>query len=124
MLIPAVYIAANYGLTTLYWTRSLVRLEGMIVNMFFAYYLIHQSPWKMFVNVLPVFVSCIAMDVVAYILLSFNDSIICSFIWVILSGITYVFFLSLFPNEKQLLQNLYETGKHKLFHNITSRRSI
>jgi PST family polysaccharide transporter len=123
VLIPAVYIAASYGFTILYWTRSLVRFELMIVNMFFAYYLIHQSPWKMFLNVLPVFLSCVAMAIIAYILLSLNDSIICSFIWVILSGITYLIFLSLFPNEKQLLQNLYEKGKHKLF-DITSLKSI
>ena len=123
VLIPAVYIAASYGFTILYWTRSLVRFELMIVNMFFAYYLIHQSPWKMFLNVLPIFLSCVAMAVIAYILLSLNHSFICSFIWVILSGITYLIILSLFPNEKQLLQNLYEKGKHKLF-DITSLKSI
>lgn len=123
VLIPAVYIAASYGFTILYWTRSLVRFELMIVNMYFAYYLIHQSPWKMFLNVLPVFLSCVAMAVIAFILLSLNNSFICSFIWVILSGITYLIFLSLFPNEKQLLQNLYEKGKHKLF-DKTSLKSI
>ena len=118
VLIPAVYIAASYGFTILYWTRSLVRLEGMLVNMFFAYYLIHQSPWRMFLNVLPVLISCVAMVTMAYILLNLNNSNICSFIWVFLSGISYVLILSFFPKEKLILQNIYKKGKHKLFQDI------
>lgn len=108
VLIPAVYIAAHYGFTVLYWTRSLLRLEAMSVNFFFAYYLIRQSPWKMFLNVLPEILSCIAMSLVAYLLLNFNNSLICSIIWIIICTVIYIISLSCYPYERSLMLRIYK----------------
>lgn len=108
VLIPAVYIAAHYGFTVLYWTRSLMRLEGMAVNLFFAYYLIRQSPWRMFLNVLPEILSCIAMSLVAYLLLNFNNSLICSIIWIIICTVIYIISLSCYPYERSLMLHVYK----------------
>jgi PST family polysaccharide transporter len=108
VLIPAVYIAAHYSFTVLYWTRSLLRLEAMSVNFFFAYYLIRQSPWKMFLNVLPEILSCIAMSLVAYLLLNFNNSLICSIIWIIICTVIYIISLSCYPYERSLMLRIYK----------------
>ena len=108
VLIPAVYIAARYGFTALYWTRSLMRLEGMTVNLFFAYYLIKQSPWRMFLNVLPEIISCIAMSLVAYLLLKFNNSLIYSIIWIIPCAIVYLISICCYPNERSLILCIYK----------------
>lgn len=108
VLIPAVYIAAHYSFTVLYWTRSLLRLEAMSVNFFFAYYLICQSPWKMFLNVLPEILSCIAMSLVAYLLLNFNNSLICSIIWIIICTVIYIISLSCYPYERSLMLRIYK----------------
>ena len=114
VLIPAVYIAASYSFMALYWTRSLIRLEGMAVNMFFAWYLIRQSPWRMITNVLPEIVGCLSMSVVATLLLSINRSIVCSLLWIIPSAIVYFATISLFSKEKQLLTQLYTHFSQKL----------
>ena len=51
-LVPAVVISTQYGFRALYITRSFIRLQSVIVNLIILYYLIRQSPWKMFVNIL------------------------------------------------------------------------
>ena len=114
VLIPAVYIAAHYGFTVLYWTRSLMRLEGMAVNLFFAYYLIRQSPWRMFLNVLPEIIGCLVMSSVAYALLNLNDSIVYSILWIIPCAITYIVTICCHKRERQLVKNIYEKCLQKL----------
>jgi len=114
VLIPAVYVAVGYGFTALCWTRSLVRFEGMAVNMFFAWYLIRQSPWRMITNVLPEIAGCLSMSVVATLLLSINRSNVCSLLWIIPSAIAYFTTISFFSKEKQLLMQLYTQLSQKL----------
>jgi PST family polysaccharide transporter len=114
VLIPAVYIAAGYGFTALCWTRSLVRFEGMAVNMFFAWYLIRQSPWRMITNVLPEIVGGLSMSIVAILLLSLNDSMVWSLLWIIPSAFAYFTTLSFFSKEKLMLYHLYVKGKQQL----------
>jgi len=107
VLIPAVYIATGYGFTALYWTRSLVRLEGMAVNMFFAYHLIRQSPWKMITNVLPEIIACLFMCASAYLLLHIYNSIAWSLLWIVLCAAIYIAILCIFRREKQIIKELY-----------------
>lgn len=61
VLIPAVYISAKISFEALYWTRTLVRLEGMILNLYFAYKLIKLSPWKLLINNSHVFLTTVAL---------------------------------------------------------------
>lgn len=115
VLIPAVYIAVGYGFTALCWTRSLVRFEGLAVNLFFAWYLIRQSPWRMITNVLPEIVGCLSMSVVAILLLNIDDSMACSLLWIIPSMLVYFTTISFFSKEKQLLMQLYTLLSQKLY---------
>ena len=107
VLIPAIIIAGQYGFKALYVTRSLVRLEGVFVNMIFVYIIIKQSPWKMILNVLPQFICSLIMALVAYILLSINNGLIISFVWVVVCACVYFGALyCLFPKEKETIINI------------------
>lgn len=100
VLIPAVIIAVQYGYTALYWTRSLVRIEGVVLNLIFAYILIKQSPLKMITNILPETLACIVMSTFAYFMLQINDSIIMSFIYIAICIVLYFVTIYLLPGEK------------------------
>lgn len=117
VLIPAVIISGKYGFRALYITRSLIRLELVMVNLIFVYVLIKQSPWKMFVNILPEILSCIVMAVAAWLLLKVNDNIALSFVWVGVCATVYFAVLYLFPGNRALLLNL----KDRMFSLIKSR---
>lgn len=106
VLIPAVIISGQYGFRTLYITRSLVRLEGVVVNLIAIYILIKQSPWKMFTNIIPEIFSCLVMVVVALGLLKLNNSIVVSFVWIFICAVIYFAVLYLFPKERILLIGL------------------
>ena len=103
VLVPAVYIAVQYGFTALYWTRSLVRLEGVLVNIIFAYILIKQSPWQMFKNILPEAFSVTIMGVVAYLLLSISNSILISFVYIPICIIVYFGILYIIPEDRGII---------------------
>lgn len=104
---PTILIAINYGFEILYWSRSLVRLVGMVVDMIIIKVLIDLSPWKMIANVLPVIIACLIMCIAAYLLLSINQSIIWGLSSVIIScavyfGVLYFFF----PKERQVFHSV------------------
>lgn len=107
VLIPAVVVSIRYGFTTLFWTRSLIRLEAVLVNIILIYYCIKIRPWRMINNVLPEFIACFFMTIIASLLLSFSNGIAISFVWVIISGFCYVGFLCLFPGERQVLAQIW-----------------
>lgn len=117
VLIPAVIISGQYGFRALYITRSLIRLELVIVNLIFVYVLIKQSPWKMFVNILPEILSCSVMAIVAWLLLKVSNSMVLSFVWIGVCATVYFAVLYLFPGNRALLLNL----KDRLFSLIKSR---
>ncbi len=106
VLIPAVIISGQYGFRALYITRSLIRLELVIVNLIFVYVLIKQSPWKMFVNILPEILSCSVMAIVAWLLLKVSNSMVLSFVWIGVCAAIYFIVLYMFPNDRVLILNL------------------
>lgn len=111
ILIPAIIISGQYGFKTLYITRSLVRLELVLVNLIAVYVMIKQSPWKMLVNIVPETVSSIIMAVVAYLLLLLNDNIILSFVWVVICiGVYFLSLYYLFPKERSIINSLLQTA--------------
>lgn len=110
VLVPAVIISGKYGFRPLYITRSLVRLEGILVNFIFVYITIKQSPWKMIVNVLPETLSCCVMTCVGLLLLRFNSSFALSFVWIIVCAMVYFITLSLFPDDRRILLRLKDKG--------------
>ncbi len=114
VLVPAVIIAGKYGFRALYVTRSLVRMELVLVNMVFVYMLIKQSPWKMFTNILPELLSSIVMAIAGWLLLKINDSIIVSFAWIAICAVIYFLVLQLFPEDRALLISIKNNSFKKL----------
>lgn len=114
VLIPAVFIAVQYGFSALYWTRSLIRIQLIAVNMLFAYLLIRQSPWRMIMNVLPELIACVVMLLVAHQLLHFNSTLYCSMAWLFLSVSIYFACLAVFPKDRELMMQLAKSIKKKL----------
>ncbi len=110
VLIPAVIISGRYGFEALYITRSLIRLELILVNMIAVYILIKQSPWNMIVNILPQIVSALLMAIVGYVLLSINDSIMMSILWVIICILVYFASLYiLFPGDRSIITTIKQS---------------
>ena len=106
VLIPAVIISGQYGFRALYITRSLVRLELVLVNVIFVYVMIKQSPWKMFTNILPEVCSCLVMGLVAFGLLRISRAIVPSFIWIGICVLVYFAMLYLFPKDRKIILGL------------------
>ena len=106
VLVPAVIISGKYGFEALYITRSLVRIELIVVNLIMVYISIKQSAWKMFVNIIPELLSCVVMAVVGFGLLQLDNSIILSFAWVAICMVIYFSVLWLFPSDRVILNNM------------------
>lgn len=111
VLIPAIIISGKYGFKALYITRSLIRIELIVVNVIAVYLMIKQSPWKMIVNVIPQATSALIMAVTGYLLLRINHGIVLSFVWVAVCVVVYFAALYfLFPAERQIIANLKQTA--------------
>lgn len=99
---PTVLIAVRYGFQTLYVARSLIRLEGIVVDMLLLYLIFGISSAKMLINVLPAFVSSILM-IVVYRLLPNGPSYFCTIMKLLACGLTYVLIIIAFPNERSIV---------------------
>ena len=102
---PTVLIAVNYGFETLYTARSLVRFEGMAVNMFIMYYMLKISPIDMMKNIFPSMFASIVMMGVAFLLLSFANSMFWQIASACLCGIIYILIVLSFKKERKLLMS-------------------
>lgn len=110
VLIPALIISGQYGFEALYITRSLIRLELVAVNMIAVYILIKQSPWRMIVNIMPQICAALLMGIVGCILLSINNCLVLSFVWITICMIIYFGSLYLlYPSERTTFDFLKQT---------------
>ena len=111
VLIPAIIISGQYGFEPLYITRSLVRLELVLVNLIAVWVMIKQSPWKMIVNILPQITCSVIMALIAYGLLKINSGMVMSFVWVVICiGVYFGTLYLLFPNERSEMHSLLQTA--------------
>lgn len=106
VLVPAVYISIDYGFSTLFYTRSLIRLQSVVVYMIFIYYAIKLSPLSMIGNLLPEFLSCLLMTFTAACLLRISSDNFISFLWIGVCAGVYISFLYLFPKERVIIKKL------------------
>ena len=107
VLIPAIILSGQYGFQALYVTRSLIRLELVLVNLVAVYIIINQSPWKMLMNIMPESLCALIMGFVAYILLAISHNIVWQFVSIILCAIIYFMALYyIFPNERETINRL------------------
>lgn len=115
VLIPAVIISVNYGFKTLYWTRSLIRLEGVAVDLILVYIVIQQPVTKILKNLAPEVISSIIMSIFAYCLLKIDDGIAWGIISCVLcSAFYFITLYFLFPYERPVIWRLISSICSKL----------
>lgn len=107
VLVPAVIISGQYGFSALYVTRSLVRLELVLVNFVAVYYTIKLPALKMIINILPQLVASIMMACFGWFLLSLSSNSWMSILWVFLCIVFYFALLWLLPSERPLLVKVW-----------------
>lgn len=104
VLWPVVLVAVKYGFETLYMARSLVRIEGIVVNLCIVGFVIKMPVGRMITNIIP---SCIAASFMFLILLlPTSESMWINIIYAIIAAIIYIGVLLLFPNERKTLLNM------------------
>ncbi|MCE5345946.1 MAG: lipopolysaccharide biosynthesis protein [Bacteroidales bacterium] len=114
VLVPTIVISINYGFRTLYISRSLVRIEAILVNMIITYVFIKLSAWKMIKNLLPELFASTIMGLVAYSLLMINNSIVWSFMSVLICIIIYFTCIMQFTKEKRLVISIKDQLLQKI----------
>lgn len=100
VLIPVIIFSAQQGFETLYIWRSLVRLEGIGVNLIIMYIIIRISPLEMFNNIKLSIFATIVMSGVALGLQQVSDSIVWSIFSVLVCIVVYFCTLLLFPASR------------------------
>lgn len=102
-VIPALIIAVKYDFAVLYTTRSLLRLQSVLVDCLLMYFCIKLSIWKMVKNITPAFIASGIMFVIGYGLRMISHNIVWSFVFIFICVVIYFSVLSLFKDEKWYL---------------------
>ena len=105
VLWPAVIISARYGFETLYVTRSLVRLELVLVQLLIMYFVVKMSPVKMFVNIWPSCFASLVMLGIAIALRQIGDSLTWQLVSIGICTIVYFIVILCFHQEREILWN-------------------
>lgn len=100
VLCPAMLIAVRYDWEVIYTTRSLVRLQAVIVNLILMHYVVKLSAISMFKNILPSIVASGIMGVLGVVVLSLNTSIWSHLLAVFVCVISYFSIVLLFKGER------------------------
>lgn len=109
---PVVFIAVKYGFHVLYVARSVVRLELVLVNMIILYMLVHFSPWKMILNVMPALIASAPIFLIAFGMKWIDDSLLSQVTAIVLSSLVYVVIIYQFPVEQHII-NTYIIKRKK-----------
>ena len=114
VLCPVMLIVTHYDWSVIYTTRALLRLELIFVNLVIMYYVVKISPIKMIYNILPSVISATIMGVIAWSLLSFNDTILWQIISILICILVFFVSITRFGVEKQILFSfIKQLGKRK-----------
>ena len=100
VLCPAMLIAVRYDWEVIYTTRSLVRLQMVIVNLILMHYVVKLSAISMFRNILPSIVASGIMGALGVVVLSLNTSIWSHLLAVFVCVISYFSIVLLFKGER------------------------
>lgn len=101
VLVPACIIASKYGFWPLVYTRSLIRLQLVLVHFILMKLIIGFKISNIFKNVFPTAVSAVVMGIFGFLLQQINDSLICGIFSIILCIVFYFGILFLFSNMRK-----------------------
>lgn len=108
---PAVLISVRYGFEVLYTTRSLVRIQAIVVNLCLMGLIIKMPIGKMLTNILPSCIAAISMCLVCF--LPSTESMLWSIVYFILAIIIYFCVVMLFPDERATILNIPRIIRNK-----------
>ena len=111
VLWPTVILSTKYGFETLYVSRSLVRLELVLVNLIIMNYVIHISPLKMISNISKPLIAAMVMGVVGLLTRNVYDSIVWQIFTIILCVVTYFGIVLSFKNERAAFLQIIKNRK-------------
>lgn len=111
---PAVVIAAHFGFECLYITRSLIRLQHIVVDLFLMYFVIHFPVRKMISNIFPSIFSAFVMTVLALSLKLNEGSILFQICMIIICAVVYFSVLCFFKKERIIILNVINKGIDRL----------
>ncbi len=115
VLVPVCIISSNYGFWPLVYSRAWIRIQGLLVGMAIMKWCIKFPIEKVFMNVMPTFISSLLMGILGYLLRQISTSVIWSIISIFICCIFYFCVLSLFPGMKdeltKLLNRVIPNGK-------------
>lgn len=103
VLLPVVYWAVSINFETLYISRSIIRLEGIIVNMTLMYMFIKISPIRMITNIIPEIIGCSVLILCCYTFRSLGNSLIMQFISAIIASLLYFTTVCIFKKERDVI---------------------
>lgn len=118
VLWPAVIISAHYGYDTLCLTRSLVRIEAIIVNMVFMYFLVSITPAQMMRNIFPSIISSMPIVILSLFFKTIGDSFIINALAILISIIVYFAAIYSFKKDRAIINKyMLEPLKRKIINN-------
>lgn len=102
-LVPALTISGKYGFEALYFTRSLARIQMILINLVVMWAIFKITPAKQILNVLPEMIATIGMVGVSLLLKQIGNSILWEFISIFICAVSYFAIIMLFKRERQEL---------------------
>lgn len=105
-LVPAILWAVRFDFRFLCDMRALVRLTGIIINMFVLYHVIRISFVDMFKNILPAIIASVIMTGFALLTDASSYLIFWQIVMCLACAIVYAGTLMLFPKERNIILNL------------------
>lgn len=124
VLVPACIISSKYGFWTLVYTRSLIRLQLVLVHFLLMKFVIKFTISSMFKNVFPTAISAVTMGVFGYLLQQINEGLIWNLFSIVLCAVLYFGILFIFHNMRKevfgLIKKVLPKGylyKFKFLHN-------
>lgn len=119
VLIPVLVFSAQRGFETLYVSRSLVRIQFILLQLIIVKVFFKVSPLQIMSKVLPSFICSAAMAVVAVLLRQVSEAFVFQIVSVVLCIIVY--FATVKALYKDLLEQCFETlgfGIGKIVHRL------
>ena len=104
VMCPVVLISVRYGFETLCTARSLIRFQGLFVDLVLLYFLIRISPWQMLKNVMPSLVCSVVIILLAYGMRSYFHTAMMDLILMFFCAVLYTMFIWLFPYERKVIK--------------------
>ena len=105
VMCPVVLISVKYGFETLCTARSLIRFQGLFVDLVLLYFLIRISPWQMLKNVMPSLVSSVVIVLFAYGMRAYIHTTVMNLILMSFCAVLYTMLIWLFPYERKMIKS-------------------